>query len=97
MPRSGRRELDVRAAMIAAVVLALGSLALLGVASEPTGAFAVAGGIGLVIAGSLMGLTFLARRWERHRVRYVQTAVGEQLAVEAASPAVAGDERMQVG
>lgn len=66
----------MRAAVTASLLLGLVSFALLWAANEATDRTAIAGGIGLVVAGALLGLSILALRWDRERVRrYVQTSV----------------------
>lgn len=51
-----------RATTVGTLLLA-GCIGLLHAADEATDAAAIAGGTGLIIAGALLGLTFLAWRW----------------------------------
>ncbi len=69
------RDMNLRAAALAGVLLAIFGMLLLWAADEATDATAVAGGILLVVSGSLLGLTVLARRWDRARSGYVRTVV----------------------
>ncbi|MCW2920217.1 MAG: hypothetical protein JWL76_91 [Thermoleophilia bacterium] len=67
--------MKLRTATIAGFVLLAGSFAMLWAADEAVDAAAVAGGTGIVIAGALLGLTFLAWRWQSAQGGYVQTVV----------------------
>ena len=53
------------------------SFALLWAANEADDAWAVIGGTGIVIAGALLGLTFLASRWRTAQGGYVTTVVDD--------------------
>jgi hypothetical protein len=64
------------AATIAGALLFAASFGLLEWADEPTDATAIAGGTGVVLAGALLGLTFLAWRWRSSRA-YVNTAISD--------------------
>ena len=64
------------AATLAGLLLLGASFGMLAWANEPTEVVAIAGGTGLVIAGALLGLTFLAWRW-RGSAAYVSTAVSD--------------------
>jgi hypothetical protein len=64
------------AATLAGTLLFGASFGMLAWANEPTDAAAVAGGTGIVIAGALLGLTFLAWRW-RGSVAYVASPVSD--------------------
>jgi hypothetical protein len=82
----------LRTATIAGLVLLAGSFGLLAWANEPTDVPAIAGGTGMVIAGALLGLTFLAARWRAEQGGYVATVVDdvgfyEELAAFDATPA----------
>jgi hypothetical protein len=77
--------MNTRAATGASLVLVAVSFGLAWAADEPTDVAAIAGATGLVIAGSLLGLTLLAWRWNRSRRAYVRTLVDEASA--SASPA----------
>lgn len=67
--------MKLRTATIAGSLLSAASFALLRAADEPVDAAAVAGGTGIVIAGALLGLTFLAWRWRAAHGGYVQTVM----------------------
>lgn len=83
--QSHPRDMNLRAAISASTVLVVLSLGLLWAAREPTDATAIAGATGLVVAGSLMGLTLLAWRWSRTQREYVRTAVGDAAGAGAAT------------
>lgn len=70
------RHMRLLAATIAGALLFGASFALLVWANEPTDATAVAGGTGVVLAGALLGLTFLAWRWRGSRA-FVSTAISD--------------------
>lgn len=67
--------MKLRTATIAGSLLLAASFVLLWGADEAVDATAVAGGTGMVIAGALLGLTFLAWRWQAAQGGYVQTVV----------------------
>ncbi|MCB0878004.1 MAG: hypothetical protein KDC46_03375 [Thermoleophilia bacterium] len=75
---SHHKDMNLRAATLAGLLLAIVSLGLLAIAGSATGVAALAGGIGLVVATSLLGLTVLARRWDRQRgSAYVRTVMDQ--------------------
>ena len=68
----------LRTATLAGLLLFAASFGLLAWANEPTDAPAIAGGTGIVIAGALLGLTFLAARWrDADGGGYVSTVVDQ--------------------
>lgn len=84
--------MHVRAAVLASAALASASFFLLWAANEATDKSAVAGGIGLIIAGSLLGLSLLAVRWDRERMRrYVETYMEVGTRAEDAGAPATGD------
>jgi len=64
------------AATVGGSLLFAVSVGLLAIADEALDASAIAGGVGVVIAGALLGLTFLAARWRVGAVSYTTTAMG---------------------
>jgi hypothetical protein len=84
----------LRTATIVGSLLLAASFALLWAADEAVDATAVAGGTGIVIAGALLGLTFLAGRWRAAEGGYVQTVVDQTGFYEelAAFDGVAADD-----
>ncbi len=88
-------HMRLRTATIAGTLLLAASFVLLWAADEAVDPAAVAGGTGIVIAGALLGLTFLAWRWRVAEVGYVRTVVDTAGFYEelAAFDTVAGDDR----
>ena len=91
----------LRTATLAGLLLFAASFALLWAADEAVDAAAIAGGTGIVIAGALLGLTFLARRWQLERGAYVSTVVDsagfyEELAAFEPGDAVGLDDAAAV-
>src|SRR5690606_17465014 len=86
--------MKLRTATIAGVLLFAASFVLLWAADEAVDAAAVAGGTGIVIAGALLGLTFLAWRWRVAEGGYVQTVIDQTGFYEelAAFDAIAADD-----
>lgn len=70
-------DMKLRTATVAGLLLFAASFALLWAANEADDAWAVMGGTGLVIAGALLGLTFLAARWRAAHGGYVATVVDD--------------------
>ena len=68
-------QMKLRTATFAGSLLLAASFVLLWAADEAVDAAAVAGGTGIVIAGALLGLTFLAWRWQAAHGGYVRTVV----------------------
>ena len=67
--------MKLRTATIAGSLLLAASFVLLWAADEAVDAAAVMGGTGIVVAGALLGLTFLAWRWQAAQGGYVKTVV----------------------
>lgn len=77
-------------AVVAGMLLFAGSTGLLAMADEALDVTAIAGGIGLVMSGALLGLTMLVARWRLMSPAYVATQMPADDAVAAAfdDPAV---------
>lgn len=86
--------MKLRTATIAGMLLFAASFAMLWAADEAVDATAVAGGTGIVIAGALLGLTFLAWRWRAAEGGFVRTVVDQSGFYEelAAFDTVAADD-----
>lgn len=75
---------DLIPALLVSFGLFTVSLAALFIADEALDVSAIAGGIGIVISGALLGLVLLVARWRRTAAAYVTTRVVDEHADAAA-------------
>lgn len=76
------RHMKIGTATLVGLLLIGGSLGLLFVADSPLDIAAIAGGIGVVISGALLGLTVLAARWRAGLARYTTTTMDSVTSAE---------------
>lgn len=86
------RTPDLRAALAAGLLLCALSAALLWAADEAVDAAAIAGAVGLVLAGALLGLSLLSWRWSARGASYVDVEMGVRREDVAVRDTVAADD-----
>lgn len=69
--------MKIGTATVVGTLLLGASILLLWVADSPLDVAAIAGGIGVVIAGALIGLTVLAAHWRSGLASYTRTSMDE--------------------
>ena len=72
------REMNVARATTSALVLLGASIVGVVLGDQATDPIVVAGGVGVIIAASLLGLTMLAARWRRGSRRYESAPVNAE-------------------